>query len=495
MTDSTHLFELIHSLSRNEKGYFRRYVAGISSGRGDNYLLLFDAIESQKQPDEKKLQQRLKGASFLSYFSREKNYLYQLIMKSLGAFHYESDLEIRVNGMFNAVRILFNRGLLDHCEKKLRKTRKVIEAGLLTSHLQEMIRWENKVELAKVDIKTIRKNKALLEENRLTVANLSSYIQLYADMYSVIMQTGTEVPKTGQKVFSKYLSQPLLQNEKNALSAQAKLYFNHIHTVCHAVTGQHATALKYSSRRLELLEQYPQCLAADPQQYINAMNNHIEMLTLLSRFDEAFLNCITLRRWEADSFYLEARKFVRVSLLELLIRNKRQDHAGNIAGVKKTEEGLWRYGELVRIDERIQLCFFTSYSFFRRHQLKEALRWIGKVLNISTDIQMDFQIAARLLNLVIHYELGNHDHLASVLNSSAHFISKKEHSFRFEKVFVSFIRSKLLDTHNKKGLLLAFSELRNDLNVIAKNPSEKKALEYFDFQSWVEEKIILFNKK
>ncbi len=489
MTDSKDLFELIHSLSRNEKGYFRKYVSGISSGRGDNYLVLFDAIEKQKRFDEEKLERSLKGKSFLSYLSREKNYLYQLIMKSLGAFHFESDIEIRVNGMLTAVRILFNRGLLDHCEKKLRRIRKIIDANLLSSHKQELIRWENKVALAKVDIRTIRKNKSIQEENMNEVANHSAYVQLYADLYSEIMQSGTEIPKTGQKVFSKYISQPLLQNEKHALSIHSKLYYNHIHTVCRGILGQHQEALQYSSRRLELLEKHPECLVTDPQQYINAMNNHIEMLTLLARYDEALAYCDKLRKTEMSSFYLEARQFVRVCLLEIMIRNKRNDHAGNITAIKKTEEGLWRFGELVRIDEKIQIRFFTSYSLFRQHKLHEALRWISKILNANTDIKEDFQIAARLLNLVIHYELGNHDHLSSALNSSTHFISKKEHSFRFEKVFVSFIRKKLLDTHNKNELLSAFRELKKELNVIAKNPSEKKALEYFDFLSWVEEKI------
>ena len=490
MINSRTLFELIHSLSRNEKGYFSRYVRGISSGRGSNYLQLFKAIESQKEFDETKLRKALSGVTFVSYLSREKNYLYQLIMKSLGAYHFESDMEIRVNGMFTAVRILFNRGLLDHCEKKLRRINKIIGTNLLDSHRQELIRWENKVALAKVDIKTIRRNKELQEENIKLISNHAAYVQLYADLYSVIMQSGTEIPKSGHRIFRKYIGQPLLQSEKNALTVHAKLYFNHIHTVCRDILGEHTQALKYSGRRLELLEQNPQCLVTDPQQFINAMNNHIEILNTLSRFDEALAYCDQLRVSVVDSFYLEARRFVRVSLLELMIRQKRNDHIGNTASVKRIEEGFWRFGELVRIDEKIQICFFISYSYFRQSRLHEALRWNSKILNVTRDIKEDFQIASRLLNLVIHYELGNHDHLVSALNSSAHFISKKERSFRFEKVFIGFIRKKLLNTHDKKGLLIAFTELRKELDIISKNPFEKKALEYFDFISWVEEKMV-----
>lgn len=490
MTHSPDLFELVQSLTPGEKRYFRKYVNGLGSGRGKSHLMLFNAIERQKNPDEKSLRSLIN----VRYYSREKNYLYHVLLKSLGSFHYETDMEIRVNGMFNSIRILFNRGLLAHCSRKLDKIGKLIDKNRLTAHRQEWLHWKDRIALARADIRSIRENKKTREDNEKRLENLNSYIQLYADLYALNMQSGTELSGKDRKWMQQFLRSPLLQNEQKAITVQAKLYFHHIHSVAQSLRGEQKLALHHSLRRLELLEKHPECMRADPQQYINAINNHVEGLVMMQEYKEAIHYVHRLQYSEFGSPFLEARKFVRVSLLAQMIHRKQNAHEKNVHSARVLEEGLWRFSELVRVDEQMQLCFFMAHSYFKLGKLREALRWVNKVLNLSADVKIDFQIAVRLLNLVIHYELGNLDHLASVLNSSSHFIRQKERSFRYEKVFIEFIRVKLLHRFDRKELLEAFTGFKRDLNTISRNPSEKTALEYFDFMSWVDEKIALLTR-
>ncbi|MBI2270897.1 MAG: hypothetical protein HYU69_11180 [Bacteroidetes bacterium] len=53
------LFQLIHSLNKSEKRYFKVY-SSLHGGK-KNYLKLFNAVGKQKKPDEGQLKKMLSG--------------------------------------------------------------------------------------------------------------------------------------------------------------------------------------------------------------------------------------------------------------------------------------------------------------------------------------------------------------------------------------------------------------------------------------------------
>ena len=54
---------------------------------------------------------------------------------------------------------------------------------------------------------------------------------------------------------------------------------------------------------------------------------------------------------------------------------------------------------------------------------------------------------------------------------------------------MNFIRKKIPKIITDKERIVVFKELKIELEEITKDPFEKKALEYFDFISWLESKI------
>ena len=50
-TPSTELFDLVRSLTKQEKRYYKMYTT-LSGGKTNKYLMLFDAIDAQKEYDE-----------------------------------------------------------------------------------------------------------------------------------------------------------------------------------------------------------------------------------------------------------------------------------------------------------------------------------------------------------------------------------------------------------------------------------------------------------
>ena len=74
MKSSDDLYQLIKSLTNNEKRYFKLF-ASLQSGK-KNYLRLFEAMDKQQVYDEGKVKEPFKGEKFINHLPSEKNYLY-----------------------------------------------------------------------------------------------------------------------------------------------------------------------------------------------------------------------------------------------------------------------------------------------------------------------------------------------------------------------------------------------------------------------------------
>ncbi|HCA43489.1 MAG TPA: hypothetical protein DEP28_09590, partial [Bacteroidetes bacterium] len=116
MKPTEDLFELINSLTKSEKRYFRIYSSLLSGKRKQemNYLKLFNEIEKQCKTgiyDEKKIKEKFKGNNFIKQLTFTKNYLYNLILKSLFNFYSDNSPDfISALGVFKQ-RLLYKKGL------------------------------------------------------------------------------------------------------------------------------------------------------------------------------------------------------------------------------------------------------------------------------------------------------------------------------------------------------------------------------------------------
>ena len=71
-TSSDKVFQLIRSLSKAEKRYFKVYTSK-QAGDKNNHQLLFDAIDKQKEYDETALKKSLKNPTLVRSLPIAKN--------------------------------------------------------------------------------------------------------------------------------------------------------------------------------------------------------------------------------------------------------------------------------------------------------------------------------------------------------------------------------------------------------------------------------------
>jgi hypothetical protein len=153
-------------------------------------------------------------------------------------------------------------------------------------------------------------------------------------------------------------------------------------------------------------------------------------------------------------------------------------------------DGMKKYSDRINPIEEITLLYNLFYSYFGTGEYSKALNIINKLLNeYRKELRYDVQSAARILNLILHYELKNNMLLEYNAVSTYRFLYKSKRLYKLETIILNFIKKKMPDIFTPKDEVDAFVELRKECLEISKHPYEKKAFEYFDYISWLDSKI------
>lgn len=111
------LFELIKSLTQNEKGYFKRHAK--SNKAKSNLVELFDVIDGLEEYDEGYLLKHFKGRNVAKHLSRSKNALYDAILSSLRSFHAHVFARDQLRQMLSEIEVLMAKGLNEQCYRRI----------------------------------------------------------------------------------------------------------------------------------------------------------------------------------------------------------------------------------------------------------------------------------------------------------------------------------------------------------------------------------------
>ena len=192
MKPSNELFDLIQSLTKSEKRFFKLHSA-LQSGE-KNYLRIFDAVDKQKAYDEEAIKKQFAKETFIRHFPSEKNHLYKLVLKALRAYHAESSVTGVLKQHINNIEILFSKALYAEATKILHRAKKVAADHERFYYWFELLSWEKMlIEEAYQSGNFTSDLDALIKEEGkvlLKLQNLAVYNVLYAKVNYVFRSGG-----------------------------------------------------------------------------------------------------------------------------------------------------------------------------------------------------------------------------------------------------------------------------------------------------------------
>jgi hypothetical protein len=463
-------------------------------GGDKDYVKLFEVIEKIGEYSEEKIKKELKGEPFLNRLSAVKNYLYGQMLKSLRVNYVGSTVDSELKSLTEEIMILYEKRLFKQCIKIIEKAKELAVSNEQTLHLIELNQLEEKVLLEVLDLDKFEKviNSSFTEEMRLLdiQRNTAEYRNLYNRIILINKKIKEARTEEELKQFEEIIDHPLLRSFNKALSFDSKNYYYLIHLNYNHAKGDNAECLKIAEKQLELLESYPRKIEERPKMYIAALNNVLLSQIHLHKYKNFDKTLAKLRSVPLKSPAIEANVFVSSHIFEMVMYLDSGEFSKSIGTRENILEGLKKYHDKINVIEEITLLYNIFYSYFGTGEYNKALAVINKLLNeYHKDLRYDIQSAVRVLNLILHYELGNSRLIEYNAISSYRFLYKSKRLYKLENIVLDFIRKKMNHIYTPKDELEAFTQLREEFIALKDDPYERKAFEYFDYISWLDSRI------
>jgi len=493
MVASENLYELIKSLSASEKGYFRKQASLLVRGDENNYMKLFQAIEIQPEYNEKELLKKFAKEKFTNNFSVAKNYLYDLILKSLESYH--SDVDAELKSLVRRVEILYQRGLHGHCEKLLVKAKNLAKKYDDSIQLAELLSIETEIWRRQTFAdKTEADVDALFDELEHAVevfSNLIKYRRYFAKLLYPMVKMGTIRNITQEVTYKHIMKEPLLRSEKKALSLKAKLIYYNCRVFYFSAASDFVQMLEASREIVRLMEESPLTIETNPSFYWSSVGNIVVCLDALKRFHEMPEALAKMVHYKPTSPGLKSHQYFLQTNLVLSMYTKTGRNAEGVKLLEKVNADL-SSGEVLVPNRYIYVWFLynAAYLYFSAEEYQKANALVQQILdNFADDTGSDYQCFARILRLVIQFESGKSDLLEYTVKSTYRFLYKRNMMYKMESSLLKFLKKVGPQLSSEKKLKVAYNDLRDEIASFSTDKYQAKALDYFDMIAWLESKI------
>jgi elongation factor P hydroxylase len=491
-TPSHKLFRLVKSLSGSEKRYFKIFV-NPKGDKNNKYIRLFDLIDDQAIFNDEKLKKKIYGKKAVQgrKYSELKAYLYDLILKALQGYDEKTSVDYRLKSMMMSVRVLFKRSHFEDCKELLQKSKKLAKKHEQFHVVLEILAWQKKIAYAQSDMEYIGKNlgKISAEEKafQIKIENLNNYRNIFLKLLMTLRQNVIRREKMLEKI-QQIMSADILKNEENAQSNLAKILYNRIYAFYFYTISDIQKYYETNKYLLELMESLPHYLQEDLTEYIAVITNLSVSCGNLGKFEE-IEECLQKLRGlspntHENQIYIH-RQYYAFKLKLCIVKGEFEEGINEIELIPEYVAANDRH-----IFEKDSFYFSFFSIYFGKGDYNESLHYLNKWLNIrKSDERQDLQSLAKVLNLIIHYEMDNPILMDSIIRSNTRYLNKQKGSYQFEKILISFF-SKVNKMPLTTGELSeAFQQLKDELLNDLQAPEEKRLLGIFDIISWIESKI------
>ncbi|HMS66299.1 MAG TPA: hypothetical protein PKD83_13735 [Ignavibacteria bacterium] len=503
MKYSDDIFQLIKSLSKQEKIYFRKFAATYTEEESSNYLKYFDEIVNQISKnvdyDESKIRSIKFTGKFLKNLSYHKNYLYNMILDSVTFYNREKKSYISLSNQISQINYLMEKSLYEQAGKLLTKAKRSAYKSDSFPDLLKILNLEKKILKAVLNLGDfIIKNKLITEEQE----NVTGFIQnnidfskLYGRIDSLTQRNGTGYAR-GEDIaldFENINNSPLMQDESNAKSFLSKFMFMNIKLNYHLSKNEIKEANKYAEEVVQLLEENPGKGENYLHRYIISLNNLLNTQCRISNFEESEKTVLKMKELEikySPVISLNEKIFIYYSVSVLMISKYLQtaDFEKMKLFLEDVILDIDKYEFRIILQQRIILYYYIGLSYFVLSDFESCIKWLGKILNSEKSLMSeDYQCLSRIVFLLSYYELKYFDSLEYVLKSTYHFLIKRKRVFKYENIILKYLR-RSFRVKTESELYEMFREMKYELKKISEDPFERNA-DTFNILYWLDSKL------
>lgn len=489
------LFQLIKSLTKAEKRYFKLHVNKQIAGEDTKFLKLFDLIDKQKDYDEVKILEKDKTIKS-QQLSNIKAHLYRQILQNLRNLNSDEDIDLRIRELIDHSTILYNKCLYDQCVKMLDKAKNMAERYDKNALLLEITEFEKRL-VTKYIRSNIEDKVSLLikasDQINNKISNTNTFSNLTIKLYSFYLKIGFLRNHKDFELVNSFLYSTLPVFQEEQLSFDEKMYLYNSFVGYYFFIQDFERGYEYAKKWVNLFDKNDDLILPKIEMYIRSINNLLVSQSKLHKYEE-FKNTVKKLDSIAEKTDLKLTENIRLLLFKYSSTHRinRYFMLGEFSKgsriIPEIAKSLEDFEQL--LDTHYIIIFYYKFAcmYFGNGDYQKVVFWLNKIINMKdVDLRSDIHSFARILNLISHYELGNLDLVDYYIRSTYRFLIKKNDLHLFQKIIMRFLRK--LSSITRDQLIDAFKDLREQLLPLNDKFYERRPFIYFDIISWLESKI------
>ncbi len=493
---SDHLFNLIQSLSKGEKRFFKLYVSRSGNAADKKFITLFDAIEKQKVYDEEKILKKEKSL-LPQQLPNLKTNLYFQLLKSLRLCNSNNLRSIRMMELIDYARLLYSKCLYKECVKMIDKAKKMAIGNDQSVFLLEILEIEKLVISKTHDAGNEERVSQIIHETAKvteSIRNINLFSNLSMKLDSYYKKSGFVRNQRDQEKVTRFFTASLPEYKLDSLSFQEKLYLYKSYVSFYFFIRDFKEGYFYAKKLVGLFEEQPEMQVLKPEMYIKSLNSLLAVQTKLSRyneFSETLKRLVAIKRDGKINLTenLNLNLFKAIYIHEINRHFMLGEFKSGTRIVAALEGELNKF--ITKLDKHSILLFYYKIAclYFGSGNYRTGLSWLNKIINErEIALREDLHAFGRILSLISHYELGNDDLVESYIKSTYRYFKKKGDLSLYQKYILDFLKSLLMEKEIK-NVQKRFVLLKTQMESLQKNRFERRAFLYFDIISWLESKI------
>ncbi len=490
MRQSNDLFELISSMTKNEKRYF---MLGSSLQSGSKlYVQLFKALEKQEYYDEKEFKSRYRNERFIKNYAFNKKNLYDLLISSLTDYGFSATVEGQMHAMIAECRILFSKALYKKYFRAIARAKQFAYKHEKFGYLLQILDLE-KIIIPKEIIHKQKSREIMQEVNAATgkITEVFEYSRLAGTLLNNYRYYGLTRDSGHTAALEQISTEGIMSSTVKPGSERALEAYYRVKEISSGIKAE--SEAKYEA----LLNRY-KVVAKNPYPFRDYLLHYpSDILYSLSEC------CINMNRTDEASGYLEEIRnmlakekhntedfevYEKYLNFRILLKKGEIKKASKLIPV--LENILRVYKDKLQIDTELSVLYYILVCRVEEKNFFKALDSCNRLLQHPLlSKRADYETYCMLLNLVIHYELKNTELVKYLLVRTYRYLRKHEKLFKTEQLIIDFIL-KLQKVMTEDDLIFNFRKLETGLAGLKRDKYERNAFEYFDLHKWVLGKLI-----
>ncbi|MCH2023242.1 MAG: hypothetical protein MK207_12255 [Saprospiraceae bacterium] len=493
MRKSQQLHDLIHSMGKNEKRYFK-----VNNKReGSIYIKLFDQILEQKKYNFEVLRELLVKEHISSSLSRVQHHLYKLILKSLANFHAASHPRYEVMESLKHYIILRDKGL--HQQGKSILNNALIKAkannyyGLVLEISDLMEDWVTEEDSHDEAVKQKKNLFELYRENNSYTKDVVELKKQIFDLRLFFLEHQFGRNNKHRAFLKSFIEKTHFQLNKEHNLLKKRMLLTILIYVYYGLQD-FEQLIATEKQRLDLLNQNWAASHISPFLAFAYHRNLLWVLLSNKNYKEHFAlvnnmdNMLIFTLLYKSSFYTIKLKIA--SAVTLLYAEVKQQHYHQ---AYHQINKLWKmyidYEKNWDLNLLVQSFILFINTTFCLGKYEESYNWLLFFeKNIPQTYVLPYQNMGKITHLLIHDGLGNHKLIQNKIESTRIRLYRKFAFFEVANTFLKFFKRRVKCKSEEDQLKLLI-QYKKQMEKIADKEDQKGFFIMFNFVDWFDSKI------